>query len=326
MRILLTGGTGFLGGRLAGGLAGAGHEVRALVRPRAGPVTLPPGVTPVAGDVTDPDSLLRAAAGVDAVVHAAALVRTWVPDRSAFDRVNVDGLRHVLAAARAAGVKRILYTSSFIGLGPTDGTVGDERRVHPGDARNDYERTKAEAVRVARAAAADGAPIVILYPGVIYGPGRLTEGSLLTRTIRDFMRRRVAYLGSGRQRICCAFIDDVVEGHRLALARAAPGDEYVLGGENVDYRTLFGMLARVTGVPAPRIHIPFRVMALAGRLLRWRARLTGAEPAITDEVVAIYRHDWAYASDRAERAIGYRITPLEEGLRRTVEWLRRNHP
>ena len=298
--------------------------MRALVRPSSSRGTLPAGITAAPGDVTDTDSLVQGASGCDAIVHSAALVKMWVRDRGAFDRVNVGGLNNILEAARRTGIKRVLYTSSFIALGPTDGRVADESQLHsPTGHHNDYERTKAAADLVAREAAAAGAPLVTVYPGVIYGAGEMTDGSLMTRTVLDFMNRRVpGFLGSGDQRICYAFIDDVVEGHLLALERAAPGSRYILGGPNASYHELYALLTKVTGTPAPTRHIPFWIMELAGRMMRWRAGLTGAEPLITDEVVRIYRHDWAYRSDLAVRELGYRMTPLEEGLRRTVEWLR----
>ena len=324
MKIFMTGATGFVGKRVAARLAAAGHEVRALVRPASAHPQLPSGVASVPGDVRDAASVQRGAAGCDAIVHGAALVKMWVRDRSQFDAINVGGLRHILEAARAGGVRKVLYVSSFIALGPTDGRVGDESWTHaPTGHHNDYERTKAEADALARQAAAGGMPLVIIYPGVVYGAGEDTDGSLMTRTIRDFMRRRVpGYLGSGTQRICYAFIDDVVEGHLLALERGAPGARYVLGGENADYVRLFKLLESITGQPAPTRHLPFWAMKMAGRMMVWRAALTGIEPIITDEVVRIYEHDWAYSSERAQRELGYRITPLEEGLRRTVTWLR----
>jgi farnesol dehydrogenase len=328
MKIFMTGATGFLGRRVARRLLEAGHQVRALVRPASAPRPMPPSVETAPGDVTDPASLDRGVAGCDAIVHSAALVKMWVRDRGAFDRVNVEGLRNILEAGRRAGVSRILYTSSFLALGPTDGRVADETWVHAaGGHHNDYERTKAAADRVAREAAAQGAPLVTVYPGVVYGAGELTDGSLMTKTILDFMRRRVpGYLGSGRQVICYAFIDDVVEGHLLALERGTAGRGYILGGPNADYRLLYALLARLTGVAAPTRHLPFWLMGLAGRMMRWRAHLFGIEPPITDEVIEIYRHDWAYCSDRAVAEIGYRITPLEEGLRSTIDWLRREVP
>jgi len=325
MRLFLTGGTGFLGKRVAAGLAAAGHEVRALVRPA--PATfrkMPERVIAVSGDVTDLPSLERGAQGCDAIVHLAALVKMWVPDRRDFDRVNVEGLKNILEVGRRAGVRRILYTSSFIALGPTDGSVADESWVHsPTGHHNDYERSKAAADLVARAEAERGAPLITLYPGVVYGAGELTDGSLMTKTVRDFMQGRVpGFLGSGEQRICYAFIDDVVEGHRLALEHGRIGRGYILGGTNATYHEVYALLAALTGRPLPRRHIPFWLMEAVGRILRWRARLTGSPPFITDEVIRIYRHDWAYSSARAVAELGYRMTPLDDGLRRTVEWLR----
>ena len=324
MKIFMTGGTGFLGRRMAKPLVDAGHQVRALARPSPTPRRMPPGVETVAGDVTDPESVKRGMSGCDTIVHSAALVKMWVRDRSVFDRINVGGLRNMLAAAGSEGVSRILYTSSFIALGPTDGRVADETWVHaPGGHHNDYERTKAAADLVAREAAAAGAPIITVYPGVVYGAGDLTDGSLMTKTIRDFMKRRVpGYLGSGDQVICYAYMDDVIEGHLLALERGAAGRGYILGGPNADYHELYRLLAQLTGVKAPTRHLPFWLMGLAGKALRLQAHLTGIEPPLTDEVVEIYRHDWAYSSRRAEAELGYRITPLADGLQRTIEWIR----
>ena len=319
MRILLTGGTGFLGGRIGEALLAAGHEVAVLVRPGS-PRKPPAGAAALPGDVTDAEALKRAAAGCGAIVHAAALVKMWARDRTIFDAVNVGGLRNVLAA----GAPRVVYTSSFIALGPTDGSVAREdwtipdRRPH-----NDYERTKALALAEARRAARAGAPIVTLLPGVVYGPGTLTAGSLVTRTVRDFLLRKIpGVLGPGDRKICYAYIDDVVRGHLLALERGTPGGEYILGGENRTMIEVLSLLQALTGLPAPSRRIPYGLARLAGWIQRARANLTGREPEITDEVVRIYMREWAYDSGRAIADLEYTITPLEEGLRRTIAWLR----
>jgi len=320
MKILLTGGTGFLGGRIGEALITVGHDVTALVRP--GSPRRPPAGSKIAeGDVADAEAVRRAASGCDAILHAAALVKMWVPDRSRFDAINVGGLRNVLAA----GAPRVVYTSSFIALGPTDGAVADEgwtirsRRPH-----NDYERTKADALRDAREAASKGAPLVTLFPGVVYGPGTLTDGSLVTKMVLDFLQGRLpGVLGPGDRRISYAYVDDVVGGHLLALQRGKPGGEYILAGENRTMMDLLKILSRITGIRPPARHIPYWAAGLLGRLQRMRADLTGKEPEITDEVVRIYRHEWAYDSTRAITELGYSITPLEDGLTRTVEWLRR---
>lgn len=319
MRILLTGGTGFLGGRIGEALLAAGHDVAVLVRPGS-PRKPPAGTRPVSGDVADPGTVRGAAAGCDAIVHSAAVVKMWVRDRSVFDAVNVGGLRNVLAS----GAPRIVYTSSFIALGPTDGSVAAETWKIPGRVpHNDYERTKAAALEVARDATARGAPLVTLFPGVVYGPGTLTDGSLVTKTVGDFLKRKLpGILGAGDRRISYAYIDDVVRGHVLALERGRPGAEYILAGENRTTIELLEILSRLTGIAPPSRRIPFVAAEMVGWMQRMRANLTGREPEITDEVVRIYRREWAYDSSRAIAEIGYTITPFEEGLRRTIDWLK----
>jgi len=319
VKILLTGGTGFLGGRIGEALLARGHSVTALVRPGS-PRRPPPGCAVAAGDVVDAAAVRAAAAGCDAIVHTAALVKMWMPDSSAFDAVNVGGLKNVLAA----GAPRVLYTSSFIALGPTDGAIAAEswtipnRRPH-----NDYERTKALALEAARAAARVGAPIVTVFPGVVYGPGTLTDGSLMTKTVRDFLNGTLpGILGAGDRKISYAYIDDVVNGHLLALEKGVAGGEYILGGENRTILEVLAILTRQTGKAAPTRRIPYALAGMVGWLQRMRARATGREPEITDEVVRVYRREWAYDSSRAIADLGYRITPLADGLARTVAWLR----
>lgn len=319
MKVLVTGATGFLGGRVAQALAAAGHGVRALVRAPARWSSPPDGAEAVVGDVTDAPSLARAAEGCAVVVHAAALVKVWVEDRSRFDRVNVGGFRNALAAARGAGAK-LVYVSSFLALGPTDGAVFDEETPRrPGEAHNDYERTKWAADLEARASG----DAVRLYPGVIFGPGALTAGNHAVHNLVLHARGKLpGMLGKGDRKLCFAFVEDVARGVVAAVERAAPGAGYVLGGENRTLAELFGAFARETGIPPPRIRIPYAVGAVVGRLQRAGAELFGIEPEITEREVAIYRHEWAYASDRAVLELDYRITPFEEAVARTVSWMR----
>lgn len=322
MRILVTGITGFLGGRVAAALRSAGHEVRGLVRE---PSRFSPeaGIEPVRGDVTDAAAFEAAARGCEAIVHAAAFVKVWAKDRGVFDRTNVGGARHALAAAKAAGA-RLIYTSSFIALGPTDGVTLDESSPRaPGAAHNDYERTKWEADRLVREAAAAGAAVVRLYPGVVYGPGALTAGNHVVGNLLQHARGKVpGMLGPGDRRLSFAYVEDVARGFVAATERAPAGSAFVLGGDNRTLADLFAVFAAETGIRAPRLVIPYGVASLVGLLQRKRADWFGIEPELTDEVVGVYRHEWAYDSSRAVGELGYRITPLEEGIARTVAWLR----
>lgn len=322
MKVLVTGATGFLGGRVARALVEAGHTVRGLLRePARRPLTLE-GVEIRAGDVTDAESFRRAAGGCEAIVHAAAWVRNWSKDRAVFDRVNVGGFRHALEAARSAGAK-LVYTSSFVALGPTDGAVLDEESPRmPGKAHNDYERTKWEADRLAREAARSEVPVVRLYPGVVFGPGELTAGNHVVQSLLQHAAGKLpGLLGRGDRRLCFAYVDDVAKGFVTALERAAPGAAYVLGGENRTLVEMFEAFGRRTGIAPPTRRIPYAVAAAVGWVQRKRADWFGIEPELTDEVVGIYRHEWAYSSARAERELGYRITPFEEALAKTVAWL-----
>ncbi|HKQ60946.1 MAG TPA: NAD-dependent epimerase/dehydratase family protein [Candidatus Polarisedimenticolaceae bacterium] len=323
MKVLVTGASGFLGGALARRAAADGHAVRGFVRDARRWSDPPPAAEIVVGDLSDPGALVRAAEGCDAVLHAAALVKMWVRDRREFDRVNVQGLGHVAAAARAAGA-RLVYVSSFLALGPSDGTVLDEQSRRSDAAfRNDYERTKWVGDQLARHLATTGLDVVRLYPGVAYGPGALSAGNHVVGMLLQHARGKLpGILGAGDLRLCLAFVDDVSAGAMRALERAAPGSAYILGGENRTVRELFEAFHAASGIAPPRRKIPFVLAGLVGRLQRWRARLLGIEPELTDEVVQIYRHEWAYSSARAERELGYQITPLVEGVRRTVAWLR----
>ena len=349
MKTLVTGATGFLGRRLVAELAPR-HTLRVLVRPRGpqgisntGPVGppgalrggFPAGVEEVPGDVTDADSVRRAMAGCEAVVHAAALVKILAP-AAEFDRTNVGGLENVLAAAAAAGVK-VVYVSTFMALGPSEGGPGgvlDESAAPAGGVAggsagggrtwiNSYERTKTLADGLARRAIAAGQPIVVVYPGVIYGPGEMTEGNLVVRHVLDLLHRRLpALLGSPQRRWCHVYVDDVARGAGLALERARPGARYVLGGENTRLGDFYGLIEELSRVRVPRRRLPDGLAKAIGAAQKGWARLRGTTPALTPDLVEVYRHDWAYSSARAVADLGYAYRPLREGLAATLAWLR----
>jgi farnesol dehydrogenase len=323
VRAFVTGGTGFFGGRLIARLVASGFEVVALARRPEADHRFPQGVRVVAGDVTDLASLERGMEGAQAVFHAAALVKRWAREARDFERVNIEGLGNVLKACSRSGVRKIIYTSSYIALGTSNGKIADEDHdPRPRIFHNDYERTKWAADRFARVKAREGEPIVILYPGVIYGVGRVTDGNIIAQVVKKALERRLpGTIGPGDRRQSFTWVDDAAQGHVLAFHKAEFGSRYILGGDNRTVRELLSLVEKASGVPATRRRIPYAVAGLVGKIQRFRAYLTGKDPELTDQEVRIYRHEWAYSSDRAIRDLGYAITPLEEGVPKLVSWL-----
>jgi NAD+-dependent farnesol dehydrogenase len=302
MRVLVTGGTGYLGRAIVRALAARAHDPVVFAR-RASQAGLPGRA--VDGDVRDRAALIDAARGCDALCHAAALVSLWRRDAREFDAINVGGLEHALAAAEAAGLPKLVYTSSFLARPPAG-------RTSPLRA-NDYQRTKAIADDVARRARDRGAPIVRLYPGVVYGSGEMTEGNLLGRMFADHTAGRLPGLIGPERVWSFAWVGDVADAHVTAVERAAPGADYWLGGENVAQVRPFEILQQLRGTALPR-RIPFAVAAAAGAFEEWKAQLTGRPPRLTRGTVEIFRHDWPIDSAAAVRDLNFRVKPIVQGI------------
>jgi NAD+-dependent farnesol dehydrogenase len=306
MRVLITGATGYLGRALVSSFQASGHSTVAFSRHASGSGV--PGET-VDGDVRDAPALARAAAGCDALCHAAALVSVWQRRRADFDDVNVGGLRNALAAARAAGIGRVIYTSSFLALPPSGASV-------PGR-WNDYQRTKVLADELASRAVADGAPVVRVYPGVIYGPGALTDGNLIGTMVSDHLRGTLPGIVGADCVWSYAWLDDVARAHVAALERGRPGGRYRLGGENRPQMRVFELVRELTGRSLPR-RLPAWLAVGFGAIEELRAGLTGRPPLLTAGTVKILTQDWTMDSSLAVGELGYSITPLEDGIARVV--------
>ncbi len=306
MRVLITGATGYLGRALVSAFQASGHSTVAFSRhANASGV---PGET-VDGDVRDAAALARAAEGCDALCHSAALVDVWRKRRQDFDDVNVEGLRHALDAARAAGIGRVVYTSSFLAL-PPSGTSTPGRW-------NDYQRTKVLADLLASRAVAGGAPLIRVYPGVIYGPGVLTAGNLIGRMVSDHLRGRLPGIVGADCVWSYAWVEDVARGHVAAAERGRPGGRYRLGGENHRQMRVFELVRDLTGRPLPR-RLPAWLAAGVGAIEELRAGVTGRPPLLTAGTVKVLTRGWAMDSSLAVDDLGYSILPLEEGIARVV--------
>eukprot|EP00250_Pteridium_aquilinum_P033169 c5273_g1_i1 orf=237-1271(-) len=324
--VVVTGASGFLGGRLCHALVEQGaFHVKAFVRPSSTLEQLPSsGVELVYGDVTDSDSLLRAFRGCSAIFHCGALVSPWVPDPSNFLKVNVNGLKNVANAVRnTSTTTKLIYVSSFFALGPTDGKVADESQVHPGVSFcTEYEKSKVLADALALDEAKKGLPIVLTYPGVIYGPGKVTEGNSLVNLVKDRCNGRLpGKLGAGHDRFSFCHVDDVAQGCISAMEKGRIGERYLLTGENASFNELFSHVDRLRGRNSYQFQIPLWSLEMVGWVSVFWAKLTGHTPMISYPMVRVFKRQWAYSHEKAKQELGYQSRPLREGIAGFLNWM-----
>ncbi|HTV84893.1 MAG TPA: hopanoid-associated sugar epimerase [Dyella sp.] len=320
VRALVTGATGFVGSAVARRLLRDGHQVRVLARAGSDRRNLQGLKVQVAeGDLTQPASLLPACEGCDALFHVAADYRLWAPDPSDLYRANVEGTRAILQAAKAAGVPRIVYTSSVAVLGiPKDGSPGSETTpVTVDDMIGHYKRSKFLAEEVARQFAADGLPVVIVNPSTPIGAHDI-KPTPTGRVVRDAMLGKLpAYVDTG---LNIVHVEDVAEGHWLAFERGVVGERYVLGGYNLSLREVLTEIADIAGRSPPKVRLPHAVvMPIAYASEAW-ARLTGMNPIATVEEVRMSKKRMFFSSAKAERELGYTARPARMALEDAVRW------
>ena len=326
MTVLVTGATGFTGGHLAATLAARGDEVRALVRPKSrarfdrSPLAAA-GVTAVEGDLTNPASVRRGMPGVEVVYHIAATYREAGQPNAAYRAINVQGTRHVLEAAREAGVRRVVHCSTGGVHGHiTNPPANEEAPFNPGDV---YQQTKLEAEQLAREfGKSSGLDVVVARPIGIYGPG----DTRFLRMFRGLARGRFPLIGSGQVYYHLTFIDDLVEGFRLCgTVPAAAGRTYVLAGPRyTTLEALLGLVARELHVEPPRTHLPVWPFWTAGLLCELACVPLRIEPPIYRRRVDFYTKSRAFDTTRARTELGFSPqVDLDEGIRRTAEWYRR---
>jgi dihydroflavonol-4-reductase len=316
-RVYVTGGTGFVGGALVRRLLERGDEVVALARSEEGAQRLAAaGARPARGDVLDEAGLAAGMAGCRIAYHVAGVNRLCPPDPAPLWRVNVDGARAAARAAARAGVARLVHTSSAATLGEAKGTVGREDSPHRGTYLSTYEETKVHGERAVLAVAAEtGLDVVCLNPTSVQGPGR-TGGTgrillaMLDGRLKVFIQTRISIVD----------IADCVDAHLLAAERGRPGERYVLSGVTLTSAQAFDVVARVSGRPIrPRI-VPGAAAWAAGGLAEAAGRLLRRRPPLCREMVRTLLHGHAYDGSRAERELGLAYTPVQETLRRTLEW------
>ncbi|HKZ99973.1 MAG TPA: NAD-dependent epimerase/dehydratase family protein [Thermoplasmata archaeon] len=313
MRYFVTGATGFIGGHVARQLAEAGHDVVALARSRAKAGGLEAaGLVVATGDVTDQASMRVPMEGADGVFHLAAWYKVGVRDKSPAWSINVDGTRNVLELASELGVPKTVYTSTLAVFSDTRGQIVDESYRHDGPFLSEYERTKWTAhYEVAQPMIRKGLPIVVVQPGVTYGPG--DEGPMydllaryLTGTL-PLVPRGTAY--------CWGHVEDTARGHVLAMERGRPGESYILAGPPHSLEDALLLAERLTGIPLPRRRASPAMMRFLSRLMGLVGRVKDLPEAYDPEGLRVLAGaTYLGTSAKAEHELGFRARSLEDGL------------
>ncbi|HWX78940.1 MAG TPA: hopanoid-associated sugar epimerase [Steroidobacteraceae bacterium] len=328
MKALVTGATGFVGAAVVRALLAAHWQVRALVRRGSDRSNLGQLEVEVAdGDLTDFDSLIRAAQGCAGLFHVAADYRLGARDPSQLYRNNVEGTRNMLTAARRAGVQRIVYTSSVATIGiPSDGAPGDERTpVTLDNMIGHYKRSKYLAEEVVReiaceaAAAREPTSVVIVSPSTPVGPGDVKPTPTGQLVLDAAAGRMPAYVDTG---LNIVHVDDVAAGHLLAYERGAAGERYILGGQDMTLREILQVIADLAGRKPPRVRLPYGMVLPLAYLAEGFARVSGRSGRITLEGVRMSRKRMFFSSAKAVRELGYRWRPPVEAFEDAIRWFR----
>ena len=321
MRTLVTGATGKVGHATAQALVEAGHEVRALVRDRAR-AALPDGVEPVAGDVTAPDTLRAACADCEVVFNAMGLPEQWLADESLFERVNVEGTRNVVRAAIAAGARRVVHTSTIDVFDADAKGVLRETQLASKPKGTAYERSKQRAEVAAIDAAGADIELVMVNPAAVYGPGPTGSASTEEAFIKPVVlgrRREVPFAPPGG--LGLVFSAGIGAGQLLAAERGAPGERYILCDGGLTMVELAELAVRVAGRGAVPRRMPVAFAEGVAALGAAVSRVTRRPPLLPRGQLTFLRWNARPDSSKAQSELGWKPTPLEEGMRRTLEFL-----
>jgi dihydroflavonol-4-reductase len=323
--VAVTGASGFIGSAVVRRLLAQGRPVRALVEPGLDATRVKNldglKVDRVSVDVTDLAAMRRALEGCETLFHLAAIYKTWTPDPEPLYRVNLEGTVVTLLAARHARVGRVVYTSSIAAVGLVEGGLADETTpFNVFDIANPYILSKWQSERLALRFAEDGLPVVVVNPAFPFGPGDVAP-TPTGKIVVGLLRGMVPAVGPGG--ICAIDVDDVAEGHLLAETKGRPGERYILGHENVTLKDLFALVGRVSGCKVPRVTAPAWVgSSIALGMELWADHVSHTEPPATYRSLRYAQRNAFFSNAKAKRELGLPTRPLEETVRRAVEWFR----
>jgi dihydroflavonol-4-reductase len=321
--ILVTGATGFVGSAVLRALAERGETVRVLARPSSPRRNLD-GVAcaVVEGDMTDAMSMRTAMTGVRQLYHVAADYRLWARDPGELRRANLSGAKAVMEAALAAGVERIVYTSSVATLRAADAaTIVDETAPLPeAEAIGAYKQSKVAAERLVEQMVAErGLPAVIVSPSTPIGPRDIKPTPTGRMVLEAAQGKIPAFVDTGLNLV---HVDDVAAGHLLAMAKGRIGERYILGGQDLSLRQMLTEIAALVGRKAPTLALPRGPLYPLAYLAEAWAQVTGKEPMLTRDALKMASHHMFFSSAKAERELGYTARPHGEALEGALAWFR----
>ena len=321
MNTLITGANGYIGSHLVNQLLENGHSVNALIFEGTDASVLENKPVKIfTGDVRSCESLERAVAGCETVFHLASLVGIWNKNPGLFHKINVEGTENLLRVCRKNGVRRVLICSSCGIFGPSkNGEFVDETNFGSAQLTDPYEVSKYRQVELGKRHLKQGFEVVFVYPTRVFGPGIRSEGNSLTAILEGVANGtwRII-LGSGRNVANYIFVDDVVQGMLLAMEKGENGEGYILGGSNVTYEQLFGLLQDIAGRQIKLTRVPYPMLRIVAFFEKIRAKITGKRPFITAHAARKYTSDWRVSTQKVRRLLGFQPTPLEQAVRHTL--------
>ena len=322
MKYFITGAAGFIGSHISRMLADDGHQVVALVRDvrTVGHLTNR-GVQIALGDITDKESMRAPMSGVDGVFHVAAWYKVGVRDRKQAYDINVNGTRNVLELMKELGIRKGVYTSTIAINSHTRGQSADESYRHTGKCLSEYERTKRLAhFEVAEKFQQAGLPLVIVMPGLVYGPG---DRSAAAETFRQYLLGKLPMIPK-KTAFSWAHVDDVARAHLLAMEKGKPGESYIISGPTHTLVEALAMAEAVTGIRAPRLHVPPWLLKAAAFFMAGLEKVLPLPPLFSSETLRVSA-GVTYIADnsKARRELGYAPRSLEDGLRTTLAVLQK---
>ncbi|HYM93569.1 MAG TPA: NAD-dependent epimerase/dehydratase family protein [Chitinophagaceae bacterium] len=328
MKILVTGASGYIGNKLVRVLATKGHQVNAFVRSSSSKKLLQHfNISIFEGDILDEDSLAKAMNGCEQVYHTAGMVKFWSKDPTLFYQQNVGGTNNVLKTALQSGVKKLVYTSTCGVWSPCDDHLYTENDPSVSSFNNDYDLSKYLAEKAVREYSCKGLFTVVVNPPRVYGPGQHRYSSAINRFICQLLNNKISpLLWRLETKANYAFVDDVVNGHILAMENGLGGERYILGGENISYKKFIETVISLSRTKNIFIRIPTPFLKAWSWIELMRSKMNGHDPLMTPNIVKRVVIDKIFDCSKAIRQLGYEITPFTEGIRITIDHLKNeNH-